>query len=442
MLYLVGKAKELRWVAALVAAVVVATACDLDVSDPSVIRDEELAGPSSVPTRINGVIGDLTQATENHVLYAGLYTDEFILAGTFPTRAEVDERRISRSNGTTTSEVAEVLQTAHDQADRLVNDFESFLGDEDFDQDDLRDGIAIGLFARAQIKLNMGTLYCSMPLDPGGAELSSDELVGQALADFQAAQSAASDAGLGNFMNASLVGQARAHRWLGAFDEAAAAAAQVPRSHRLEIEFSVNNPEQFNRVFDVTWGSQNAFIRWTVGDGGQPERFNEKFQTYDQFVDLGIIDPDPGDQFSAFNSSIAVHLQMQYFEPDQNIFLSSGTFADLIEAEAAIRDGNTGVAEDLINGLREDFDARWTVQRFPIESSLDDIALSGNLEDDLLQLSREYAREGWLTGFRQEWFRGLVREFGDDSALDLYPSKPGDEECWPIPEQEETGGTP
>lgn len=440
--------KKLRWAVPLLALSV--AACELDVADPDVITVDELAGPSSVPTTINGVIGDLATATEHYSLYASLFTDEMILAGTFPTRVQVDERRVVFSNSSVTDEVEENLQVARSQARKMVESFNGFLGDDEFDQGDLAEGIAIGHYVQGLMKLQLGALYCQTPIEGGGSPVSSEAAVSAALADFQAAQTAAEDAGLTEWADAARVGQARAHLYLGSatgdathFDDAATVASAVDRAHRLEAEFSSNDPEQFNKVFDLTWGSQNEVIRWTVGDGTQGERLNEKFAEYDEFAALGIINPSPDPQvFEAFNSSIAVHLQEIYNEDSDNILISSGIHARLIEAEAEIRNGNTGPAEDIINDVRADWDQRWTAHRFRVDTTLNDIALTGDTQQDLLTLMGEYARETWLSGTRQENLRRLVEEYGAGTAMDLYPEKPGDQICFPVSEQEETGASP
>ena len=435
--------EKIRRLMPAVLVVVVASACELDVADPSVIQTEELAGPSAIPTQLTGVIGDLATATESNVLYTGMFTDEFILAGTFPTRVEVDERRVNFSNATIEGEVDEDLHVARQQADNMVADFQGFLGNEDFPQATLRDGIAIGQFVGGLTRLWLGELFCTPVIETAGSPVSSEQAASEALALFESAETSAMDADLPEWADAARLGQARALLWLGQHDQAAAVASNVSRGHRLFVEFSNNDPEQFNKVFDITFGSQNESIRWTVGDGNQPERFNEKFGPYDEFVALGIIDPDPDqDRFEAFNSTIVTHLQLVYDEAPDDILLSNGLHARLIEAEAMIRNGQTQMAEDVINDVRADFRERWTAERFRIEAEAEPIALTGDMEADLLVLAGEIARETWLAGTRQATLRRFVREFGDDSDMDLYPDKPGDDECFPVTEQEETGAVP
>lgn len=467
------------WLALLLAVALVG--CELDVSDPAVIERDEVEGPANIGFKISGLIGDLNTMTEDYTLYTSLFTDEMVLAGTFPSRLQVDERRVVFSNVSTTPEVNEHLQEARTQADSVVTEFEGFLGNEEFDQGLVRDGIAFGKFVGGMARLNLGELYCEIPLEGGGNALSSDEIVSRALTYFEDAEARAGEAlddglgrsGLEAWQQAAILGQARAHLWLGQFAEAQSDAARVDREHRLFMEYSTNNPEQFNKIFGLTWGNQNDVIRWTVGDGTLASRDEEEFALYDTFVDFGIIVPPPNG-LTAFDSSIPVHAQKLYDENADDLALSTGLYAQLIEAETQIRlQGNGSCTQDalvdceapgeaLINDARADWATRWTFERFPIEGQLGTIdeksqdVFGDDFEDitfrqKMLLVADEIARETWLTGVRQETLRRFVREFGErentpmgTQVLDLYPVKTQtqDQECWPVPEQEIEGAPP
>ena len=426
--------------------------CEVVAYCADVGQEEELSGPASVSTTINGLVGDLANATEHYALYTSMFTDEMILAGTFPTRVQVDERRVVASNATVTGEVNEALQVARKQADTLVVNFNGFLGNADFNQDRLREGIAMGEYVGALMRLQLGELYCEIPIEGGGSPVPSDDIVQQSLAAFQEAEAAAAEAGMTEWENAAILGQARAQLFLGNHDQAADLADDVPTDHRLFVEYSTNDPEQFNKVFDLTWGSQNEVIRWTVGDGTSSARTNELFAEYDEFLALGIIDDETG--LTAFNSNIGVQAPMIYDEASDDILISSGIYADLIEIEADIRNG-AGDPEADINAIRSSWPTRWTQERFRVEVTLSDIDARADAEFDgatqwedltmeqqLYLLGGEMAREMWLTGIRQETARRFHEEFGAGSMLNLYPDKPGDQVCWPVPEQEETGASP
>src|SRR5688572_8627550 len=90
------------------------TACSdpLNVSDPDIVVPENLNDPAVLPTIRAGAVGDFAFAysgsgangsggtTEGVIMYGGLLADEWLNSETFPTRIEVDGRRIQTTNGT------------------------------------------------------------------------------------------------------------------------------------------------------------------------------------------------------------------------------------------------------------------------------------------------------------------------------------------------------
>lgn len=422
----------------LAAAVLALAGCEglLDVPDPGIVTPEENAGPSAVETKTVGVIGTGIEAVDDYVMYSALFTDEMISAGTFPTRREVDERAIETSNITVNQEVYEPLQTARSLAEKRRQEFESALGDPAFaDVEPLvREGIAITTWWSAYTRVLLSDLYCRTVVD-GGPPVDRDARLEEALGLFQQAEAAAGDADLDAYVNAALVGQARTLLALGRLAEADAAAAQVPRSFQLMAEHSGNDPTQGNEMFQVSWGSATAGtnIRWTVGAGDEPDRQFEAFAEFDEFVGLGIIDVDSPLRGQAQNDQIEVNLQLIYDDEASPILLASGIEAQLIRAEVAIREDRTGDAEGLINDLRADWPTRFTLERRPVtDADLDPISLSGDETSALRRVASERARELWLTGDRQGTSRRLLAD-----GIDLFPAdKPGDQTCWPFPDQE------
>ena len=422
----------------LAAAVALAVGgCDglLEVPDPAIVTPEEQQGPDAVTTKITGVVGTAIEAVDDYVMYSSLFTDEMISAGTFPSRRQVDERNILTSNTTVNGEVYEPIHTARSEADKRVAEFRTALDDPEFAevQAALREGIAIGTYFGAYTRLLLAELYCQSVLD-NGVPVDSAARAAESLSLFEEAETEASAAGLDDVRQAAIVGQARAHLFLREFSRAADDAGRVDRGFQLLAEHSLNDPDQGNELFQRTWGSATAgiVIRWTVGAGDEPDRQNEKFAHFDEFVDLGIIDVDTPLRNQAQNSQIEVNLQLIYDEEASPVVLASGIEARLIEAEFAIRDNRTGDAETLINDLRADWPTRFTLQRRPVPgASLDPITLSGDEQTDLGRIASERARELWLTGDRQATSRRLLAD-----GIDLYPVKPGTQTCWPFPDQE------
>ncbi len=424
------------------------SACEggiLDVDDSGIIVPDDLdaAGPAGVPTIINGFVGDFNEAMDDLNRYASMLTDEMILAGTFPTRVEVDARRMLADNVSLTVEVYVPLHRARLAADTAVFLFEQRLGDPEFEevQAQLTEGIVLGTFYGGYTRLLLAETYCWSILTgmaEESAPLMPDERVQQALTFLQNAEQLAEAAGMEDVRLASIVGQARANLWLRNFDQAAALASQIPRDFVYFAEFSNNDPSQYNELYSFTWGDTQV-IRWTVGDGTRADRGNEIFPHLQAFVDLNLIRIRPPG-FTSFNSPIPVNLQLLYNRPEADIFLASGVEALLIQAEVAIRNGDTQTAEDILNDLRSDFSTRATIQYGveppPAANLLQPLSLSGDMTADLETYAAERVRELWLTGDRHV----TSRRFRVD-GIDLFPPVKtgiggGDDIAFPVPQRE------
>ncbi len=410
--------------------------CDagiLDVDDSGILVPEDLdrAGPAAIPTIVSGMVGDYHVAVDGLVRYSALLTDEMIAADNFPTRIEVDLRRIDPGNATLTQEMYTPLHQARFQADTTAFLFRARLEDPDFQDhgDELNEGIALARLYGGYARLWLAELYCWSILsgapgperDPETSPRLPDERLVDALEHLEEAEELGSTHGFTEIRTAALVGQARAHLWLGAFEEAASLAAQVPRGFVRWAEYSANDPSQFNKLYALTWGDTER-IRWSVGDGTIATRGNERWAHFDQFVELNLLLPDhPG--LTAFNSSIPVNLQKLYDRPERRVLMASGVEARLIEAEAAVRGGRIEEAESLINDLRSDYSSRasvhWGVELPDPENRLGEISLTGDLEADLESVAAERARELWLTGDRHTTSRRL--RLDPAVEIDLFP---------------------
>lgn len=419
-----------RLLALVLGATVTAAGCNLDVTDPDVVTPDQSTGPSAVRNNINGAIGAFQEAFDGYVRYSGLLVDEFIAAGTFPTHEEVDERRVNPDNssltqftatgdGNTTGDgIYEPIHAARRQADEIVSTFRSNLQDPEFEtvEADLREGIALGLYYGAYVRTLLAEGYCASAVGDEAA-LSSGDRMQEALGLFEEAEAAAQDAGQDDVVLAARLGQARSLAWLGQPVPAAAAAAPIPTDFEFLARYSTNTPNEENEVNTFTDGLSFTALRWTVGAGTSPDRFDERYAYFDEFVAEGLIDPDPG--LEAFDAAIPVSLQLKYDTPDSDIPLATGWEARMIEAEERIRAGDPEGAGDLVNPLLAD-------------RGFADASFTGDLQDDLRELARARAVGLWLTGTRHGTLRRLLRD-----GVNLYPEgKPGTDISFPIPQQE------
>jgi hypothetical protein len=432
-----GAEKRMRlslWAAGACLCVLALAGCEglLDVDDSGIIvpGDLDAAGPAAIPTLVNGMVGDYHEAVDDIIRYAALLTDEMILAGTFPTRLEVDRRRIQPNNGNLTVEMYVPLHRARMMADTTFLLLEERLGDPVFESvgPELREGMALGRLYGGYARLWLAELYCWSILTgvyPEPHPLLPDERVAQAIGFLEEAEALAAEGGWEDVRLAAIVGQARAHLWLGQFVEAEALASQVPRSFVYWAEYSNNDPDQYNEMYVFTWGDTEA-IRWTVGDGTSPARGGERWPYLDEFLALNLVrDRPPG--FTASFASVPVMLQMRYNRPESNVLMASGVEAALIRAETAVRSGQAAVAEGLLNQLRADFSFRanvqWGVELPAPGDALQPLTLSGDPTSDLGVVVAERARELWLTGDRHVTSRRLRRDPAVE--IDLFPPVKG-----------------
>ncbi len=448
----IEKKRRPRWLAALLAGFVTLSlnGCDgiLDVDETGIIvfDDVEAGGPLAVPPLVNGVVGNYQEAVDDIIRYAALLTDEMILAGTFDTRLQVDRRRIQPNNATLTDGLYTPLHQARMQADTTVELLESRLQDPRFAdiQEYMREGIALGKLYGGLSRAWLAELYCHSILTgmfPESAPLLPDARMLQALSFLQEAETRAAVAALQDIRLAAIVGQARAHLWIGNYSLARTLASEVPRDFAFWSDYSQNDPVQFNEMYMFTWGDIQA-IRWTVGDGTAPTRGNERWEHLDEFIALKLLQSRPPG-FTSFSSSIPVVLQMLYSRGDSRILVASGAEAMLIRAEVAVREGQTETAQQLLNDLRGDYSLRatirWNVEPPDPANALQPLALTGDLATDLKTVADERARELWLTGDRLTTARRLRRDASVD--IDLYPpirtgTSAGDDIAFPMVQEE------
>ena len=442
-----GRARRL-WTAFLLGGVLVLAACDgiLDVDESGIIIGEDLdaAGPAAIAAMVNGIVGSYQEAADDIVRYTSLITDEMIAAGTFPTRLQVDERRIQQNNPTLTGGMYIPLHQARQQADTTVFVLQQRLQEPEFTSviRDVSEGIALGKLYGGYSRVWLAEIYCWSILTgvfPETSPLLPDTRMLQALAFLREAESLAGAEDLQDVRQAAIVGQARAHLWLRDYDQAAAVASRVPREFTYLAEYSHNSPGQHNELYSFTWGRTQG-IDWTVGNGESPTRGNERWEFLDQFARLNLLSVSP-DGFRSSDSNIPVVLQRLYPREESSIHVASGVEAILIRAEAAVRSGQTAAAAQLLNDLRADFSLR-VLLRSRVElpfvgDNLGPLVLTGDFLADLKTVADERARELWLTGDRLTTSRRFRLELG----VDLFPSVKdaiggGDDIAFPIPQLE------
>lgn len=438
------------WTAALLGLLLVAgvSGCEegfLEVNDPDVVPPESLEGPANVSVRINTIIGDFQEAMDQYVLYTGLFTDEMILSGTFPTRIDVDERVVQPNNGTLNGDLYEPLHVSRASADDGVAAFEQALGADAFSevQAEVRDGIAFGKLYGGYDRIFFSELYCQSIFggnEGESAPVGPDARMEEALTLLREAETAASEAGLPTVASAARVGQGRALLWLGRYQEAADAVSEVADGFYYPAEYSGNTTAQANEVWQLTYGTQGFSARWTVGDGTAGNRHNERWPYFEEWVDQNLLQPE--NNVRAPEIGVPIVLQTVYDGAGNSIPVATGWEARMIEAEALLQDGQFDEAEQLVNDLLSSPGVNpLTTSNFSLNDgqppelgAFDPVDFTAPLsEDDVRELARARAAGLWLSGTRQ----GTLRRFIDQYGVDLYPQgTQGTATSFPVTEQE------
>ena len=309
------------------AALLGVTACDsiLQVENPGDVTEEALETEEALPVLVNGVFGDLQAAYDDLVLFTGLFTDELVHSGSFPTFAQFDDRSITRDN-VTLDDFYEETSTARFSADQAIATLRAQLEDPSSDPL-LGEALALGGYARLFLADNFCqvTLDAGPPLEPQVVYQQAEELFTEAI---QVAGAAGDDVHL----NLALVGRARTRLNLGNNAGAIADASVVPDDFVFLIEFAVTSARENNDVTIFTVDRRETSI-------GEPFRNDPRIPQCSvhptstvgpcAFETEGELGPD---------NETPLFVQLLYPDRESDIPLATGEEANLIEAEASGQD--------------------------------------------------------------------------------------------------------
>lgn len=232
-------------VAFLALAILATSACDtlLEVENPGDVTEEGLASEEAIPVLISSAYGQLVDAFDVYVLYTGLFADELVHSGSFPTFDQMDRRAITENN-VNLRDIWRDLQQARFLADFAVNRVRNA---EDPSDANLAEGLAYAGWTR----LLLAEMFCQVPMDAGPPQ-SPEAIMGEAETLLSESIQAAQAAGDDEILNFARVGRARAQLFLGDDAGAAADANAVPE------DFA------FDAVYDLAANSNDVMI-FTVG---------------------------------------------------------------------------------------------------------------------------------------------------------------------------------
>lgn len=381
------------------------TACEglLEVSDPDIVIPENVTGPAGAELYWAGAIGEFGDAFSTggggQVMYVGMFTDEFHLSGTFPTRDEVDRREIDDQNGTMNGEYLDLHQ-ARMSAENAVELMEQELpGDSRIAELYNLAGFSYVLFGENYCS---GVPYSTAPLAGGdltfGLQTTTAETFQLAVDRFTSARAAT--AGDMDQEYLARIGEARVLMNTGSYAAAAALVATVPTTWEYLVRSkSGSDFGQRNAIYELNQSQR----RWSVsdGEGGNGILWRTNTDVRVPWADNGNV---------GFDEFTPLYEQLKYPSWEDDTPLASGIEARLIEAEDALNMGNPadGTWLTILNTLRSDVGL----------AALTDPGTAATRVDMFFE---ERARWLFATAHRLGDLRRLIRQYGR-AADTVFPT--------------------
>ncbi len=341
-----------RRLMALVAIAGAATlgACSLDVDNPTMIEDDDLTTPEAITALTAGAAGDFAQAMivpgGGGLITAGaMLSDELVHVGTWIGLRGLSDGQSYDDWVESQSRWAEPSQArwvAEDAIVRLSTIFENEGENPETQPEVAEVTMWAGYSNRA-----LGDHFCDAVID-GGPIQPISAFYERAESHFDNAITRASSAGESDLVTASYAGRAHVRMMLGDWSGAVADAGQVPTNFVYYMYYDdtagVSNMMYwwgFLRDETSVWGTpfETLGTDLTAGIPGDPR------VEYNYIVNDGVIQ-DGGDARRPF------YRQRKYTSYGDEIPLTKGTEMRLIEAEAALMNGDVTTAVQKINEVR------------------------------------------------------------------------------------------
>lgn len=367
-----------RFHTAWVLTAALASGCDLSVSNPGPVHDEFLNDPGAHAAVVEGIKLNYSEAL-NMVNYFGAdAAKEYTQGGRIhPIKLPVEPGQLTVDGipNNAWNEAQQARWVAEDGVRRLKESMGERFNSSPLAAEAL-------LFAGYANRL-LGENMCEAVID-GGAPQSHVEYLKRAEQWFTQAMEVSNAAQATEIATAARAGRASVRLDQGKYAEAAADAAGVPTSFRYTAKFAIEDEDMYN------------FIYWV--NANRPYRAHSVVNTFfDQYF-KATGDPrvshatDPQFPTAEFRH-VPWLFQTKYTTRDAPVVLSSGREMRLIEAEAALKDGDWQRAVQLINALRASVTSTTTQQ--PLSP-----VVANNITEAWTALKQERAVELWLEARR------------------------------------------
>ncbi len=326
----------------------------LQVTDPDIINPSDAASEEGATAIANGVVATfrtITGGGESSWLFGGLLVDEWSTSSTFIQNDETDQRGVQEFNGTVTGILRQLYRT-RTRADEAIAALSEF-------RPSARSLLAEMYLARGFAEMQLALDFCNgIPIGDGNATppvpgnpLSNVEVFNLAVAslDSAIAFSNAADAATVVINRAARVARARVALALGNFTEAGTFVVGIPTTFRYQHTFSAASSA------NTLWAQGLSARRYSVGDsieGNSRNIFVANALPFASARDprLPVTIPTSGSINGQDGQTYTRTTQMwgQFTAVD----VANGIDARLIEAEVALRAGNTTQWLAIHNALR------------------------------------------------------------------------------------------
>ena len=323
-----------RRTAALAAAVLVVTACEMKVTNPGPILDADLNNVSAMPALVNGMSGDLSVALGGMTLRMGLASGELTESGNFADEGFFYNGLFTGLNANTDWANA---QRARWTSETGLERMKTVLGTTFESNADTPRAYLYAAFANRLLGENM----CTAVIDGGPAQ--SDTVYFQrADSLFTRAYTLATTLNNTNVKNAALGGRASVRAWMGNWTGAVADASLVPSSFI------------FNAIFGTGTARENLYIA--------DQTITRKEVTVWGTYVATQLKTDPRTPWDTIKTGTAISKgndgktnffrQLKYTGLGSTVPLVKGSEMLVLRAEAALRSGDIAGMTSLLNQAR------------------------------------------------------------------------------------------
>ena len=321
--------------AAVISSLALLAACDLKVSNPGPIADEELTNATALPALVNGMSGDLSFALGRYIDRGALASGELSEAGLFipethyfqgsflPQDVNADWSNMQTARWTAESGLVRMKEVLGSTFDANVNTPRAYL---------------YGGFANRLLGENV----CVAVID-GGAAQSDSVYFQRAESLFTRAYTLATALNNTNVATAALGGRATVRAWQGNWTGAVADATLVPTAFVFNAIYSTNTTRENLDIANQTITRSESTVFGTVyaANNKEPRATWDTVRT--------------GTAVTKGANGTPVFRQSKYKTLAAPVALTKGTEMLLIRAEAALRTGDVTSAMTLINTERATF---------------------------------------------------------------------------------------